>query len=277
MIVQSETKTAVLHDDGSISIDFGGQIAVKKVTIKVTATATKNGNLVEISKVEFVNDMENKIPAPELNIPSNLQAKAGNKEFTLNWLKGNNITGYEVSVRTENGKEEVYSTSKNTITIAQYNKDKLKNKITYFVKVRSVNGAWKSPFSEEISVIPRTDEKPKAPDNLVVKGSYKTLDLSWKQMEDTDTYNVYYKKDSETSFIKISGISTNSYQLTNLEDQTKYQVYVTGVNELGEGAKSLTASAKTTSNEPVKMPLYHLINLPNASGELSQHIKSASF
>ena len=275
-ILASETKTAVLHDDGSISIDFGGQIAVKKVTIKVTATATKNGNLVEISKVEFVNDMENKIPAPELNIPSNLQAKAGNKEFTLNWLKGNNITGYEVSVRTENRKEEVYSTSKNTITIAQYNKDKLKNKITYFVKVRSVNGAWKSPFSEEISVIPRTDEKPKAPDNLVVKGSYKTLDLSWKQMEDTDTYNVYYKKDSETSFIKISGISTNSYQLTNLEDQTKYQVYVTGVNELGEGAKSLTASAKTTSNEPVKMPLYHLINLPNASGELSQHIKSAS-
>lgn len=275
-ILASETKTAVLHDDGSISIDFGGQIAVKKVTIKVTATATKNGNLVEISKVEFVNDMENKIPAPELNIPSNLQAKAGNKEFTLNWLKGNNITGYEVSVRTENGKEEVYSTSKNTITIAQYNKDKLKNKITYFVKVRSVNGAWKSPFSEEISVIPRTDEKPKAPDNLVVKGSYKTLDLSWKQMEDTDTYNVYYKKDSETSFIKISGISTNSYQLTNLEDQTKYQVYVTGVNELGEGAKSLTASAKTTSNEPVKMPLYHLINLPNASGELSLHIKSAS-
>lgn len=275
-ILASETKTAVLHDDGSISIDFGGQIAVKKVTIKVTATATKNGNLVEISKVEFVNDMENKIPAPELNIPSNLQAKAGNKEFTLNWLKGNNITGYEVSVRTENGKEEVYSTSKNTITIAQYNKDKLKNKITYFVKVRSVNGAWKSPFSEEISVIPRTDEKPKAPDNLVVKGSYKTLDLSWKQMEDTDTYNAYYKKDSETSFIKISGISTNSYQLTNLEDQTKYQVYVTGVNELGEGAKSLTASAKTTSNEPVKMPLYHLINLPNASGELSQHIKSAS-
>ena len=95
-ILASETKTAVLHDDGSISIDFGGQIAVKKVTIKVTATATKNGNLVEISKVEFVNDMENKIPAPELNIPSNLQAKAGNKEFTLNWLKGNNITGYEV-------------------------------------------------------------------------------------------------------------------------------------------------------------------------------------
>ena len=26
-------------------------------------------------------------PEPELNVPSALQAKAGNKEFTLNWSK----------------------------------------------------------------------------------------------------------------------------------------------------------------------------------------------
>ena len=80
---------------------------------------------------------------------------------------------------------------------------------------------------------------------------------------------------SEESYKIVTGIDKNSYQLTNLEDQTTYQVYVTGVNDLGEGEKSLTASAKTTSNEPVKMPMYHLINFPNASGELSQHIKSA--
>lgn len=266
---------AILHKDGSISVDFGGQIAVKKVTIQITNTTSQSNNLVEISKVEFVNDMENKIPEPELNIPSALQAKAGNKEFTLNWSKESNITGYEVAVRTKEGKEELHSTSKSTITISQYNKDKLKNKTTYFVKVRSVNGSWRSPFSEEISVVPLTDKKPVAPDNLVVKGSYKTLDVSWKDMEDTDSYNVYYKKQSEESYKIVTGIDKNSYQLTNLEDQTTYQVYVTGVNDLGEGEKSLTASAKTTSNEPVKMPMYHLINFPNASGELSQHIKSA--
>lgn len=268
-------KTAILNDDGSISVDFGGQIAVKKVTIKVTSTTAQSGNLVEISKVEFVNDMENKIPEPELNIPSALQAKAGNKEFTLNWSKENNITGYEVSVRTESGKEELLSTTKNSITISQYNNNKLKNGETYKVKVRSVNGSWKSPFSEEISVIPATDKKPDAPDNLVVKGAYKTLELSWKNMEDTDSYNVYYKKESEASYNKISGIESNSYQLTNLEDKTTYMVYVTGVNALGEGEKSLTASAQTTSNEPVTMPMYHVINVPKGKGELSQHIVRA--
>lgn len=269
-------KTAILNDDGSISVDFGGQIAVKKVTIKVTSTTAQSGNLVEISKVEFVNDMENKIPEPELNIPSALQAKAGNKEFTLNWSKENNITGYEVSVRTESGKEELLSTTKNSITISQYNNNKLKNGETYKVKVRSVNGSWKSPFSEEISVVPVTDKKPDAPDNLVVKGAYKTLELSWKKMEDTDSYNVYYKKESEASYNKISGIESNSYQLTNLEDKTTYMVYVTGVNALGEGEKSLTAKATTKSLKPANLPLYKEINANKGEGNVSEHVVSAT-
>lgn len=270
-------KTAILNDDGSISVDFGGQIAVKKVTIKVTSTTAQSGNLVEISKVEFVNDMENKIPEPELNIPSDLQAKAGNKEFTLNWSKESNITGYEVSVRTESGKEDpLYKTTKNSITISQYNNNKLKNGETYKVKVRSVNGSWKSPFSEEISVVPVTDKKPDAPDNLVIKGAYKTLELSWKNMDDTDSYNVYYKKESDESYQKISGITSNSYQLTNLEDQTTYQVYVTGVNELGEGEKSLTAKATTKSLKPANLPLYKEINANKGEGNVSEHVVSAT-
>ena len=44
--------------EGSIVINLGGQIAVKKVTLRITGHI-KPGNLAEISKVEFVNDMEN--------------------------------------------------------------------------------------------------------------------------------------------------------------------------------------------------------------------------
>ncbi len=51
--------------------------------------------------------MENKIPEPELNIPSALQAKAGNKEFTLNWSKESNITGYEVAVTNKRRKRRI--------------------------------------------------------------------------------------------------------------------------------------------------------------------------
>lgn len=62
-VARAQGASAQVGTDGSIVLDFGGQIAVKKVTIKVTATAD-NTNLAEISKVEFVNNMENHIPPP---------------------------------------------------------------------------------------------------------------------------------------------------------------------------------------------------------------------
>ena len=57
---------------GNMIVHLGDQIAVKKVTIKVTKTTQAQGSLVEISKVEFLNDMETRIPEPEMNIPKNL-------------------------------------------------------------------------------------------------------------------------------------------------------------------------------------------------------------
>ena len=57
------TRQAMVQDDGSIVIDLGTQIAVKKVTIRITATSSKS--LAEISKVEFLNGMEDHIPEPK--------------------------------------------------------------------------------------------------------------------------------------------------------------------------------------------------------------------
>ena len=48
-----------------------------------------------------MNDMESRIPAPEMDIPENLAARAGNKEFTLSWDPVRNVTGYEVSISSE--------------------------------------------------------------------------------------------------------------------------------------------------------------------------------
>lgn len=67
--------------DGTLVIDLGTQIAVKKVTIKVTGTESKK--LADIATVEFLNNMEERIPAPQMNIPSNVKAQAQNKKFTV--------------------------------------------------------------------------------------------------------------------------------------------------------------------------------------------------
>ena len=61
--------TAEVASNGQLAIKLNGHIAVKKVTITITSMTQKDATLAEITSVEFVNDMENYIPAPTLDIP----------------------------------------------------------------------------------------------------------------------------------------------------------------------------------------------------------------
>ena len=79
---------------GMLVLDLGTQVAVKRVTIRITGTRKKEQPLVEIAKVEFVNNMENRIPAPQLDIPVIESVTPGNKMLTVSWSKQINITGY---------------------------------------------------------------------------------------------------------------------------------------------------------------------------------------
>ena len=94
-------------------------------------------------------------------------------------------------------------------------------------------------------------------------------------MKDTDSYNLYYREEGEETYQKIEGIKSNQYQLEGLKEDTVYYVYVTGVNELGEGAPSLESYAQTASVKAAKMPGYKLLNTDAGEGKLSSHIESA--
>lgn len=265
---------AVIQPDGSVVIDFGKQIAVKKVSIKVTATAD-NTNLAEITKVEFLNDMESRIPAPTMDIPGNLLAEPANRSFTLTWDAAVNVTGYEVLI-TLGDKQQAMRTTVNQLTVTRFDGEKLENGTEYTVKVQSVNGEWSSGYGEAVKVVPKVDELPPAPDGLRLTGRFQRIEASWDKMKDTDTYNLYYRKANDTGaeFTKIEGIAANGYTIQGLQNNVTYEVYVTGVNDLGEGPASLTAKAATTGITPVKMPLYKLINTLGDPGQPTAHITS---
>lgn len=61
--------TSNTESDGRIVINLGAQIAIKKVSIRVTGAST---SLVDIAKVEFLNDMAQYVGEPELNIPTGI-------------------------------------------------------------------------------------------------------------------------------------------------------------------------------------------------------------
>ena len=259
---------------GNLIVHLGDQIAVKRVTIKVTKTTQKQGSLVEISKVEFLNDMETRIPEPEMNIPKNLQGTVGDKKFTVSWTPERNVTGYEVRIEAD-GHSEVIKTTVPSVTVTQFKKDKLENKKEYMVSVQSVNGDWKSGYSAPIKMTPQTSSKPAAPDDVKASGGYRSINVSWKNMKDTDSYNVFYKEEAQKSFTKISNITKAGTTLNDLKDETTYVLYVTGVNELGEGPASLMVKASTLSVKRANMPSYKLINDSHGEGKLTQHIVSA--
>lgn len=270
-----DTDSVVVEQDGqgNIHINLGSQVAVKKITLKIVGTV-KNTDLAEISYVEFVNGMENRIPEPDMDIPENLRAEVGNKIITLNWDGCKNVTGYEVKI-VQGSKSEIKRVTGNSIGITSFLEGKLENGTEYTVSVQSVNGAWQSGFCDSITAVPKASSKPAKVDGLSAAGGFNCIKLSWKKAEDAESYNVYYKESGTRDYIKISGITSTSYTVSGLKSLTEYFAYVSAENDIGEGSSSLTVSAVTTDMQPAEMPLYYLINT-GEEGEKGAHILSAS-
>lgn len=267
---------ATLNKNGNIQVHFRQQVAVKKVTLTITAMQKGSSNLAEISKVEFVNGMENRIPEPALDIPMNLTATPSSGQFTLNWDPCVNVTSYEVKVEANNIIETIPVTS-NSVTVTSFGGQKIKNYTTFKVSVQSINGTWQSGYCDDAYVTPMPNKRPDKPDNVSATGGYRSISVKWKDMDDTKTYNVYYKlRDSDDKYTKITGITTNKYDIYELLDYTEYEIYVTGENELGESPASIHCAATTTNLDYAEVPRYNMINRDENGISGSSHIVSVT-
>ncbi len=274
-LLKESNAYASVDENGNIHVHLGTQVAIKKVTLKILGMQNNN-NLAEISKVEFVNGMESRIPEPEMDIPVNLQAKAGSEQFIISWDPCINVKGYEVTISQGDVSETVTAVT-NSMVVTSFNGDDIKNYTTYNVSVQSVNGSWKSGYCDSVDVTPKPNKRPDKPDNVSATGAYKSIAVKWKNMDDTKHYNLYYRlRDSEDEYTKIAGIRGTGYTIINLKDVTEYEIYVTGVNELGESPASLLCSAVTTDLGMASMPKYNMINRDENGNPGSSHIISAT-
>lgn len=263
-----------------IVIDLKGQVAVKKITIKVTKTMS-GGSLAEISDVEFYGDMADRIPEAPMFVPERVVVENGSECFTLSWKKMPNVTGYEVAVTGENSKKAVstdlYEIEGTSLEVTGMGGAKLVNGSAYAVEIRSVNGAWKSKAAS-VTAEPRAMGLPPAPENLVIQSGYRRLSLSWKEMKDTESYTLFYRDTAKTGsdYQSVPDIQDTRYVLDGLQDETEYELYLTGTNPIGEGPASLHYIASTISLSPPETPNYKLINTPVKGRDLTAHIESVA-
>lgn len=266
---------AEIDANGKLQVHLGAQVAVKKVTLTIMGMQ-KNTNLAEISKVEFVNGMEKRIPEPEMDIPENMKANAGSEQFTVRWDPCLNVKGYQVKIE-QGGITDIIDTVTNSITVTSFNGKEIKNYTTYKVSVQSVNGTWSSGYCDVVNVTPKPNKRPDKPDGVSANGKYLSIAVSWKKMDDTQSYNVYYKERySDEAFIKIEDITSNSFLIPDLKNLTEYEIYVTGVNELGESPQSIHCSATTIDPQSAEVPKYNMINRDENGNPGSSHIISVT-
>lgn len=257
--------------EGTLKIDLGKQVAVKKVTIVVTETSTNK--LADIAKVEFLNNVKVETSMPEnfytptiTNIDTSVS-----EQLTVNFSSVPNVTGYEI---------EIVGPKINTIfqtTFTTFTIEDLKNYATYNIRVQSVNQEWRSGWSDISKASPQSTRKPPAVDMVTATPTYSGIDFGWKDMDDTLSYNIYYRKVGSEEYTKISEITGTKYSLKGLEAAVEYEAYLTGNNPLGEGSASQTVKAKTLKADAAIVPQYKLINTKVANAEKNNHIKDVIY
>ncbi len=255
----------------TIKVSLGKQVAVKKVSIVVTGT-TSNTNLVEISRVQFLNNAKDKIAPPEMNIPS-ITAVSENEAIKVSWNHEPNVTGYEVKatgyVKNEY-KEFIIQTTSNTVTFTG-----LENYNEYEISIQSLNEAWESGYGNTVTAIPKPQTKPEPPEGIKIVNGYRNLKVTWAKHKNADRFNLFYREaGTDEEFTKIEGITNLSYTITNLKDNTEYEVYLTGINDLGEGNASIISRGNTVNINPPVTPKYNLINTTVENKTFTDHILS---
>lgn len=241
---------AIGMDEGKnqVVINIGKKVPVKKVTIvveKVKDSAGKD-NYIEVETIEFLKDIVPANPQSDNGIVKKLEVVPGSNELTLNWERVANIEGYHIYLSNKRGSKLsdfklAASVDTTSATLKNFSGEKLKNYDSYYMVVTTYNGDWESGISEVVTGIPKPDSRPLRPDNLKVESGDGYLDISWKKMDDTLTYKVFYKKESDSKFTQAfkNPISETKYTLGGLTNGTSYVIYITGLNEIGESNPSL--------------------------------------
>ncbi len=280
---QTKQGSTEVESDGTIVVDLGDQVAVKKVSIRVTGTSS--GELADIAKVEFLEDFASRIPEPKLSIPEIIEGSISNSEgeyksLTFSWTRQDNVTGYEVCINGP-GVSNLYRTTDATTYTFQSDKNVavLQTYGTYTLKVRSFSGEWKSAWSNEVKYEVTCTSRPSAPEQLSATGGANRITLTWRALYDTNAWTVYYRNitKNEEQYTASERLSTPSFVLDNLNGGDECEFYVVGHNRVGDSPNSPTARGVALSPEGVKLPQYALINTDNENGQALNHIESITF
>jgi fibronectin type 3 domain-containing protein len=174
--------------------------------------------------------------------PAGLTATSGNGSITLNWTAVAGAASYNVYQGASAGAEGTTPVATG-VTGASYTVSGLSNGTTYYFVVSAVNSAGISPASNEASAAPAGP--PAVPAGLTATAGNGQITLNWSAAANATGYNVYQgtATGAEAATPIATGLTTTSYTVSGLTNDTAYFYVVTAVNAVGPSANSNEASA----------------------------------
>ena len=182
-------------------------------------------------------------------VPSAPVVKIGNSASSvkpqLTWRAVYGATSYRIYRSTSRGSG--YSLL-GTTTATSYTNTGAKAGTTYYYRVKAVNDAGLSPYSNVVSgQVKSVTPKPSAP--VVKIGNSATSGrpmLTWNAVSGATSYKVYRATSQNGTYSLLGTVTATSYTNTGAKAGVTYYYKVKAVNSAGESAFSNVVSGKTT-------------------------------
>jgi fibronectin type 3 domain-containing protein len=180
--------------------------------------------------------------------PTGLTATPASGQITLQWNASSGATSYNIYRATTSGGETLLVSG---VTGTSYLNTGLTNGTTYYYKVKAVNSAGTSGFSNEASATPQAaTSPPPAPAGLAATAGNGKVTLSWNASTGATSYNVYRSTTSGGETLLASGDTSISYTDNAVTNGTTYYYEVKAVNSAGASGFSNEVSATPQVSAP---------------------------
>ena len=186
-------------------------------------------------------------------VPAAPVVKAGNSAASgkpmLTWDAVDGATSYRVYRATsQNGPYRLLG----SVTVTSYINTGAKDGVTYYYKVKAVNSAGESAYSNIVSGQNKAvTPKPSAP--VVKIGNSATSGkpmLTWNAVSGATSYKVYRATSQNGTYSLLGTVTTTSYINTGAKDGVTYYYKVKAVNSAGESAYSNIVSGQNKAVTP---------------------------
>ena len=192
---------------------------------------------------------------PEPRAPLNLSATAVSRsQIDLAWTDASDDeTGFQVERRTANPFQQPVIVATLPAGATSYSDTGLPEDTPFGYRVRAVNGAGASFWSNGAGATTLATPPP-APQNLVATAvTFQRIDLSWQASANADFYEVERSTDG-VSFVVVSRPSGTQAMFFGLQPQTTYHWRVRAFNSGGPSPYSNVASATTLAVDQPAAP-----------------------